>query len=66
MKDLEFLNKLLKEKTLEKIESSEDIAKAYLIKSEKCILVAELAFNAGIFENAISEAYYSIDRKSVV
>ena len=60
MKNLDFLNKLKKEKLLKIIEFSDEISKSYLIKSEKCIKVAQLAFNAGIYENAISEAYYSI------
>ena len=60
MKASNFLNKLKKEDSLKLVEPSEDISKSYLIKSEKCIKVAELAYNAGIYENAISEAYYSI------
>ena len=60
MKKSNFLNKLNKEGYLEIVEPSEEISKSYLIKSEKCIQVAKLAFNAGIYENAISEAYYSI------
>jgi len=60
MKKLSFLDKLKKEKNLELVEMSEDISKSYLIKSEKCSQVAKLAFNAGIYENAVSEAYYSI------
>lgn len=60
MKESDFLSKLKKEKVMEIVESSEEISKSYLIKSEKCIQVAKLAFNAGIYENAVSEAYYSI------
>ncbi len=60
MKASDFLNKLKKENSLKLIEPSEEISKSYLIKSEKCIKVAELAYNAKIYENAISEAYYSI------
>ncbi len=60
MKNSDFLNKLKKEKSLIIVDSSEEISKAYLIKSDKCIQVAKLAFEAGIYENAISEAYYSI------
>jgi uncharacterized protein (UPF0332 family) len=54
------LNKLKRENYLELIEPSEEISKSYLIKSDKCIEVAKLAYNAKIYENAISEAYYSI------
>ncbi|MBU0471611.1 MAG: HEPN domain-containing protein [Nanoarchaeota archaeon] len=60
MKKLSFLAKLKKEKKLKLVEPSEEIAKSYLIKSEKCIQVAKLAYEAGIYENAVSEAYYSI------
>lgn len=60
MKKSGFLNKLKKEKKLTLVETSEEIAKSYISKSEKCMQVAKLALNAGIYENAISEAYYSI------
>jgi uncharacterized protein (UPF0332 family) len=60
MKNLDFLSKLKEDGALKLIELSEEISQAYLIKSEKCIQVAKLAYDAGIFENAISEAYYSI------
>lgn len=60
MKKLNFLTKLKKEDALKLIEPSEDIPKSYLTKSGKCIKVAELAYNAEIYENAVSEAYYSI------
>jgi uncharacterized protein (UPF0332 family) len=55
-----FLTKLKNENALKLVESSDEISKSYLIKSEKCIKVAELAYNAEIYENAVSEAYYSI------
>jgi uncharacterized protein (UPF0332 family) len=55
-----FLNKLKEEKVLSRVEPSEEISKSYLIKSENCLRVAKLAFAAGIYENAVSEAYYSI------
>lgn len=60
MKNSNFLNKLKSNNSLELVEPSEEISKSYLIKSDKCIKVAKLAYNAGIYENAISEAYYSI------
>lgn len=60
MKKTDFLSKLKQEDKLELIEFSEEISKSYLIKSDKCIQVAKLAYNAGIYENAVSEAYYSI------
>ncbi len=60
MKQSNFLNKLKAEESLKLVEPSEEISKSYLIKSDKCIQVAKLAHDAGIYENAISEAYYSI------
>lgn len=55
-----FLHKLKAEESLTLVEPSEEISQSYLIKSEKCLQVAKLAYDAGIYENAISEAYYSI------
>jgi len=60
MKKANFLTKLKQEKSLVIEEPSDEISKSYLIKSDKCIRVAKLAYEAGIYENAISEAYYSI------
>ena len=60
MKKSNFLIKLKLEKSLSIVEPSDEISKSYLIKSDKCIRVAKLAYGAGIYENAISEAYYSI------
>jgi uncharacterized protein (UPF0332 family) len=60
MKNTAFLAKLKKQKNLKVIDPSTDISEAYLIKSSKCIQVADLVYNAKIYENAISEAYYAI------
>jgi len=60
MKKSSFLNKLKKEDSLKIVEPSEEISESYLIKSDKCIQVAKLAYDAGIYENAVSEAYYSV------
>ncbi len=60
MKKLNFLSKLKKEESLNLVEPSDEISRSYLIKSDKCAQVARLAFDAGIYENAVSEAYYSI------
>jgi len=60
MKHSNFLTKLKKEGSLTLVEPSDEISKSYLIKSDKCIQVAKLAYDAGIYENAVSEAYYSI------
>jgi len=60
MKKSNFLAKLKKEELLRIAEPSDEISKAYLLKSDKCIQVAKLAYKAGIYENAVSESYYSI------
>lgn len=60
MKKSNFLTKLKKEDALKLVEPSEEISISYLTKSEKCIRVAQLAYDAEIYENAVSEAYYSI------
>mgnify|MGYP001579180613 CR=1 FL=1 len=60
MKKSNFLAKLKDEESLKMVEPSDEISKSYLIKCDKCIQVARLAYNAGIYENAVSEAYYSI------
>ena len=60
MKKSNFLTKLKKKKFLKLVEPSDEISKSYSIKSDKCMQVAKLAFGAGIYENAVSEAYYSI------
>ena len=60
MKKSDFLNKLKQEGKLELVEPSEEISKSYIIKSDKCLQVAKLAYEAGIYENAVSEAYYSV------
>ncbi|MFH1451914.1 MAG: HEPN domain-containing protein [archaeon] len=60
MKKSNFLTRLKKEGYLSLVEPSEEISKSYLIKSDKCIRVAKLAYEAGIYENAVAESYYSI------
>ncbi|MFT4305248.1 MAG: HEPN domain-containing protein [Candidatus Woesearchaeota archaeon] len=60
MKKLNFLDKLKKDGNLKLIETSNEISKSFLVKSENCIRVAKLAYNEGIYENSVSEAYFSI------
>ncbi|MEK6823627.1 MAG: HEPN domain-containing protein [Nanoarchaeota archaeon] len=60
MKKSIFLTELKKKEFLKIVDPSDEISKSYLIKSDKCIQVAKLAYEAGIYENAVSEAYYSI------
>jgi len=60
MKKSNFLGKLKQKGALKIVEPSEEISQSYLIKSDKCVQVAKLAYDAGIYENAVSEAYYSV------
>lgn len=60
MKKLDFLTKLKKEASLKLVDPSDEISESYLIKSDKCLQVAKLAYDADIYENSVSEAYYSI------
>ena len=60
MKNLDFLNKLAKEGKLEIVESSEQMALSYEKKGIECREVANLAYNNGYFESAITQSYYSM------
>jgi uncharacterized protein (UPF0332 family) len=60
MKKSNFLDKLKEDGNLKLVEPSNEISKSYLVKSENCIKVAKLAYNEEIYENAVSEAYFSI------
>jgi len=60
MKNWDFLNKLRKEGKLEVIEISEQMSLSYEKKGVECREVANLAFNNGYFESAITQSYYSM------
>ena len=60
MKSLNFLNKLGKEGKLGIVESSEQMSLSYEKKGVECREVANLAFNNGYFESAITQSYYSM------
>ena len=60
MKNLDFLNKLKNEGKLDIVESSEQISLSYEKKGAECREVANLAFNNGYFESAITQSYYSM------
>jgi len=60
MKKLNFLDKLKEDGNLKLVEPSNEISKSFLVKSENCIRVAKLAYNEDIYENSVSEAYFSI------
>ena len=60
MKNLDFLNKLGREGKLELVEGSEQMSLSYEKKGIECREVANLAFNNGYFESAITQSYYSM------
>ena len=60
MKSSDFLNKLKKEGKLELVEGSEQMSLSYEKKGAECREVANLAYNNGYFESAITQSYYSM------
>ena len=60
MKKQGFLSKLAKEGKLGVIEPSDNISQAYDTKSGNCLKSAKILFNAKIYENSVSEAYYAM------
>ena len=60
MKRADFLSKLRKEGKLGIVEPSDNMSKAYAIKSGYCLKSAKILFNADIYENSVSEAYYAM------
>ena len=60
MKNSDFLNKLKKEGKLELVESSDQMSLSYEKKGIECREVANLAYNNGYFESAITQSYYSM------
>ena len=60
MKITDFLLKLKKEKKLQIVEESTEIAQAYLKKSESYLSSAKLLFENKRLEESISMAYYSM------
>ena len=60
MKKQELLIKLKAKKQIEIVESSEEISKSYLEKSNNSFKAANLLFDNNLFEESISLAYYSV------
>jgi len=60
MKKTSFLNKLKDEKKLQIVEPSKEIAKAYLIKSEKSLRSAKATNDIKNYEDSVALAYYSM------
>ena len=60
MKRQGFLSKLANESKLGIVEPSDNMSQAYDIKSGNCLKSAKILFNADIYENCVSEAYYAM------
>ena len=60
MKSSDFLIKLKKEGKLDIVEISDQISLSYEKKGIECREVANLVFNNGYFESAITQSYYSM------
>lgn len=60
MKKLSFLKSLAGRGRLELAEPSEEIKTSYITKSENCLKSAKILQKNKLYENSISEAYYSM------
>ena len=60
MRELNFLNNLRKQGKLNLIEPSNEISVSYINKSNKCLKSAKILLKNELYENSISEAYYSM------
>jgi uncharacterized protein (UPF0332 family) len=60
MKKQSFFRKLHAEGKLELVEPSEEIAESYLSKADDCLQSAKILQKSGLYENAMSEAYYAM------
>jgi uncharacterized protein (UPF0332 family) len=60
-----FLSKLKKEGRLELVEPSENLGRAYLIKSENCLKAAKIVFAGELYENAVGDAYYAMYNSAI-
>jgi hypothetical protein len=58
--DKRFLNKLKKEGKIKIVEPSVNISEAYLVKSENCLRSAKILVDNELYENSITESYYSM------
>jgi len=60
MKELVFLNKLITERKIEKVEISNEISLSYLEKSNNSLKSSKLLLENGLYEDSISSSYYSM------
>lgn len=60
MKKTNFLNKMKKEGKLELVESSEEMKKSYMTKSESNLISSKILLANERLEESVSLAYYSM------
>lgn len=60
IKKMDFLDKLKKQKKLQIVESSEEICKAYLEKSEKSLKSSKATYKIKSYEDSVALSYYSM------
>jgi len=60
MKRVRFLSRLRKEGKLELVEPSEEMKESYLKKSHNCLKSAKILLQNDLYENSVTEAYYSM------
>ena len=60
MNDLNFLNKLKRERRLELVEPSEEMRESYIEKSQACLASAKILLPHKLYENSIVNSYYAM------
>ena len=65
MKKSNFLSKLKYEGKIELVEESEEVSRSYSMKADNCLRSAKILLKEKLFENSISEAYYSMYNSSL-
>ena len=60
MKKQNFLNKIIKERKLEKVNPSEEICFSYLEKANNCLMSGKILLKNSLYENSISMFYYTM------
>lgn len=60
MKKKEFLVKIINEGKLKLVKPSNEVCKAYLIKSKNSLKASKILLESKLYENSVSDAYYSM------
>lgn len=55
-----FIEKLIKEKKIKLVDSSDEISRSYLIKSDKSLISSKTLLDIGNYDDAIALTYYSM------